>query len=358
MMSSARDMIAESVKRIFEERVDTKLQRDAEEGHWQASLWKLVEESGFTRVLTPEKLGGTGGGWTDAYPVMHAVGYWRVPLPIVETMIGNDLLARAGLDVNDGAVGLIQQDGQGSLNLALEGKQLRVSGLAKSVPWGRNAQTFVLSGQVDGRQVIARLNPGKQIAVHREGHNRAKEHRDHIRFDGCAAEEFAYADELLTEEAVKTHGALGRAIAISGAAESALAQSVRYSTERVQFGRAIARFQAIQHMLAVFACETTSAVVASEAACDSMHKKNPRNQIAVAKIKAGQAAGVGARIAHQVHGAFGMTYEHTLHFATRRMWAWRSEYGSESTWAEEIGAQAIRRGGENFWADVTARSAA
>ena len=75
MMSSARDMIAESVKRIFEERVDTKLQRDAEEGHWQASLWKLVEESGFTRVLTPEKLGGTGGGWTDAYPVMHAVGY-------------------------------------------------------------------------------------------------------------------------------------------------------------------------------------------------------------------------------------------------------------------------------------------
>ena len=47
MMSSARDMIAESVKRIFEERVDTKLQRDAEEGHWQASLWKLVEESGL-----------------------------------------------------------------------------------------------------------------------------------------------------------------------------------------------------------------------------------------------------------------------------------------------------------------------
>ena len=80
--------------------------------------------------------------------------------------------------------------------------------------------------------------------------------------------------------------------------------------------------------------------------------------MAVAKVRAGQAAGVCARNSHQVHGAFGMTYEHTLHFATKRLWAWRTEYGSETAWARELGAGVIGRGGANFWADLTARAAA
>ena len=47
----------------------------------------------------------------------------------------------------------------------------------------------------------------------------------------------------------------------------------------------------------------------------------------------GEAAGTGAAIAHQVHGAMGFTYEHSLHHATRRLWAWREEFGNEAVWA-------------------------
>ena len=63
----------------------------------------------------------------------------------------------------------------------------------------------------------------------------------------------------------------------------------------------------------------------------------------------------GAGIAHQVHGAIGFTYEHALHFVTRRLWSWRTEFGAESLWAERIGRRAASRGAAALWSDLTAR---
>jgi acyl-CoA dehydrogenase len=77
--------------------------------------------------------------------------------------------------------------------------------------------------------------------------------------------------------------------------------------------------------------------------------------VAVAKVRAGEAAGVGAGIAHQTHGAIGFTYEHSLHFATRRLWSWRAEFGSESAWARELGRAVAARGADALWSDLTAR---
>ncbi len=74
---------------------------------------------------------------------------------------------------------------------------------------------------------------------------------------------------------------------------------------------------------------------------------------AIAKIRCGEAAGISASIAHQVHGAIGITYEHSLHFATRRLWSWRAEFGSESDWARRIGDAAARDGQDEFWPALT-----
>ncbi len=60
-------------------------------------------------------------------------------------------------------------------------------------------------------------------------------------------------------------------------------------------------------------------------------------EAASAKIRVGEAAGEGAAIAHQVLGAIGFTKEHTLHRFTRRLWAWRDDFGNESQWAVKLG---------------------
>jgi acyl-CoA dehydrogenase len=68
-------------------------------------------------------------------------------------------------------------------------------------------------------------------------------------------------------------------------------------------------------------------------------------------VRAGQAAGIVAVNAHQVHGAIGFTEEHELHRYTLRLWSWRDEFGSERAWQERLGRLAID---DDPWLVVTA----
>jgi acyl-CoA dehydrogenase len=54
----------------------------------------------------------------------------------------------------------------------------------------------------------------------------------------------------------------------------------------------------------------------------------------------------------------GFTQEHPLHFASRRLWAWRDEWGAESYWQEKIGRVICVEGGEGFWPFLADRRAA
>ena len=76
-------------------------------------------------------------------------------------------------------------------------------------------------------------------------------------------------------------------------------------------------------------------------------------EVAIAKVRGGEAAGTGAAIAHQVHGAMGFTYEHSLHHATRRLWAWREEFGNEAVWAQRLGRMVARHGADQLWSFIT-----
>jgi acyl-CoA dehydrogenase len=351
-MSDIRSLISESVNKMFAEGIDAKRLEAAEEGEWPADLWTLVEESGFTRVLLPEEAGGTGGGWVDAHPVLHAAGYHRAPLPLAETVVGNWLLSQAGLPVDGGACTVLQLRTGDSLRLELDGG-LMLSGQTASVPWARMAERLVVAGSADGKPVIGLLMldaPGVRITPET---NAAREPRDRVAFDRCRCLAFTQpAAGALSDEPVLHYGALARSVAMVGALESVLAQTVQYAGERVQFGRPIGKFQAIQQSIAVMASEVTAAGTAVEAACEAANRGPARFEIAVAKIRAGTAAGVSAAIAHQVHGAIGFCYEHTLQFGTRRLWSWRAEFGNESSWAQRLGAQAIRSGGDRFWEDL------
>ena len=76
---------------------------------------------------------------------------------------------------------------------------------------------------------------------------------------------------------------------------------------------------------------------------------------AVAKVRCGEAATRGTGIAHQLHGAIGFTHEHALHFATKRLWSWREEFGSDAFWAAELGRAAIAERAAGFWPALSAK---
>lgn len=350
-MSSTSEMIAESVDRMLSERVDRQLLARAESGQWPGDLWKLIEESGFCELLSGDGDDGESP-WQNAYAVFHAIGFHRLPLPLAETVVGNALANLAGLERPEGPVAPIQQ-GSG-LDLRIEGGHLLVDGTAASVPWARAAGSILVAGIADGQPVLGLVQPTARGVGISPTDNIAAEPRDVIRFDRVRCVRHASA-ERLPEAPVTLLCALARAAQMVGAGQSVLQQSIDYANERVQFGKPIAKYQAIQQALAVLAGDVACAQTATLTACRSPGIAPGEFDVAVAKIRSGQMAGVAANIAHEVHGAFGFTHEHTLHYATRRLWCWRAEYGSESFWAGRLGRQAVARGGDAFWSALVSR---
>ncbi|MHB8669029.1 MAG: acyl-CoA dehydrogenase family protein [Acidimicrobiales bacterium] len=102
-------------------------------------------------------------------------------------------------------------------------------------------------------------------------------------------------------------------------------QTLAYAKERVQFGRPIGSFQAVQHKLAdmALARERAWAAVYYAAMCHDSMDWDRHRASHVAKIAAGSAAKRAAKDGIQIHGGIGYTWEHDLHLFLRRA------YGSE-----------------------------
>jgi acyl-CoA dehydrogenase len=349
-MSELATLLAPTVTRLFNDLVTKELIESAEEGVWPAKLWRALEEGGLTLPLVPEAGGGAGGAWEDAHVVVRAAGKHAAPVPLAETIVGGWLLAQAGLEVPLGPLTLAPVRESERLVLARAGGSWRVSGTVTGVPWGAVAGHVVVVADADGAPMVALVRQGAgRVTADR---NLARESRDTLAFDGAPVVAAAPGGSA---DAVLVHGAMIRAAQMAGALESLLEQSVRYATERKQFGRPIGNFQAVQHNLAILAGHVAAAGSAAENAFRAADRGDPAFEVAVAKVRAGEAAGVGAGIAHQAHGAIGFTYEHSLHFSTRRLWSWRAEFGSESRWAVRLGQQVAGRGAERLWSDLTAR---
>src|SRR5690606_38727066 len=104
-------------------------------------------------------------------------------------------------------------------------------------------------------------------AVRETAANLASEPRCAVALD--AARIVALAPMLDAAERVLLEGALARSVQMAGALEAAMDVALRYSGERVQFGRPIAKFQAVQHMLATMAGQVASARAAADQAVEA-----------------------------------------------------------------------------------------
>jgi acyl-CoA dehydrogenase len=146
--------------------------------------------------------------------------------------------------------------------------------------------------------------------------------------------------------------ALLRAAQSLGALEWSLARTVGHVTERRQFGREIAQFQAVQQQLAEFAGACTAAAVSVEAAVLAGAAAAHRAATAAACARLAEAVDTGVYIAHQLHGAIGFSSEYPLNHRTRRLMAWRGEFGSPEFWGTALARRALERG--PLWFSITA----
>lgn len=291
--------------------------RAIEGGGSSSTLWAEVEASGFALALVPEAAGGAGIGLSEACAMFEACGRHVLPVPLAQTAAARALLAGAGLEAPAGAIALATRTrGDAPMTvtygavadwvLLAEGSMLRLRDV-------REAERRVVAGTLDAAM--------RWCAD-----------------DRPACECPAPACGLRAVEAVLL------AVQMAGAMRRLLQMTLAYANERQQFGRAIGKFQAIQHELAVMAQHAEAARMAARMACTGTGVVPDALIAAVAKARTSEAVVPVASIAHAVHGAIGIAAEHDLQLYTRRLHAWRAAAGSESYWQVQIGRALIDSG--------------
>jgi acyl-CoA dehydrogenase len=315
---------------------------DVEPGALDATLWRTLVELGFHTLGVPEAAGGAGGTFSDAAAVVGIGAGHGAAIPLAETLLAAHLLGAAGMPASAGAatIGIAGSH----LECEADGFSVAVSGRLARVPWVRHAEQLVIvSDQAPGPLAI-----DLECCEVEPGLNLAGEPRDDVSIDVTVST--AGWVEAWTEERAQTTAAAMRVAQIAGALGAIRHLTADYVVQREQFGRAIGSFQVVQHQLAILATVTAAASLAAEYVGEA-----PHDVVAVGAAKAyvGRIAGDVARIAHELHGAIGFTEEHSLHVFTRRVWAWRDEFGSDSEWAERLGSLALASG-SGAWEMVAA----
>ena len=348
-MPTVDPLITETADRLFGELCSHEAVQAAEVNGGAPEIWAAFAETGFPWISLPEAAGGSGGTLLDALEVLRLAGYHSAPIPAAETgVLGGWLLASAGLELPEGVVTVAPGVSGDSLMIGDDG---RVSGRAAMVPWGRSADRLAVVA--DGR--VASIPAAAAAVV--EQTSLAGEPRDTLTFDGVQAE-VADAPEGVDAEALRFRGALSRVALIGGAIEKMSQLTVSYTNERVQFGRPVSRFQAVQQHLVWAAQDAALARMCAERAGAIATSGDARFEIAAAKLNANQAATRATKACHQAHGAMGMTQEYPLHHVSRRLWSWRTEYGGVREWSAWVGQRAVDAGADGLYPLIAEGSAA
>lgn len=357
-MSEMREILVDTAARLFGDLCTNERYAVAEKGEFNADAWDALADAGLTRATVSEARGGDGADVGDALALVREAGRFALPLPLAETLVAELALAAAGLPSQSGVgtVGPVVQSGAAPLQLTKTAKGWELSGTLLRIPSARHAAYLAAVAQCDGKWTTV-LVSGDDLArcISRRDINWANEPRDTLVFKRLALDAKAVGKpgKGWSAEDMRLNGAMFRVAAMSGGLSRVLNYAVQYAKERVQFGRPIGQFQAVQQQLAVLATQSAAASAATDAMIDAVTRGPAQFEIAAAKARVGEAAHIGSGIAHQVHGAMGFTHEHALHRSTRRLWAWRDEFGSEVEWAEWVGRVIAQVGGSKLWSFLT-----
>jgi acyl-CoA dehydrogenase len=289
----------------------------ADHRHDPDGLWSIVDAHGLTRAWVGEAQGGYGLTPVDGFGLIRLAGAHAAPVPVAETLMASWFLGEAGIEPPTGRMSVL------------------IRGFQRGIAFGDSAEHIVC---IAGNAIS--LRPGHVAAtLAAMGEDPLS---DASQLSGTILGEGEMGSDLGLPFA-----ALIRSAQICGALEAALTLTIQFAEQRIQFGRSLSKFQAIQHLLSEMGAETAAASAALDAAVAGVRMGTLLDvrSVAVAKFRTSLAAGIICEHAHQIHGAVGYTQEYALARLTRRLWQWRDDFGGESYWANLLGREALSGSG-------------
>ena len=294
------------------------------------ALWELLAEVGVPAILVPEEFGGAGGDELDLALVLEEIGRAALPDAILEScLLAPYLIATsASKEIRDHWLPLMAA-GSARVTVALGGTDvvpdLHVS---DGVLLSRDGDLVLLTRDDLVSEPLQSMDPSRRLfrVRPRPGAGELLAEPD---LDGAASRRLA-----------------GSAAMLNGVAGQLIALAVEYAKARTQFGRTIGSFQGIKHQLAQAASMNSLARQATNTATYRIARgtADHADAAALAHLCAVEAEAESNRVALQVHGGVGFTWEHNLQIWLKYGKTLEFAYGTRRATAELSGTAAFEPG--------------
>lgn len=330
---------------------------EADEKGYTPELWKSMTELGWLGLVVPEKYGGAEGSFLDLGMLLEEMGRSLTPGPFFSTVV---LGALTIMDAGDEATqskllpGIAsgetimtmavteESGGFGPDGIHLQAKnrdgEFVLSGRKLFVPDAHVADYAIVAARtsesLDARDGITLLltpldSDGISITPHT---TMALEKQAQIEFNEVRVPDNAVLGTVdkgwpVLERALQ-RAATAKGLEMVGGADAVLEMTLDYLKDRVQFGRPVGTFQALQHHCANMAIDVEgSRYAVYQAAYRISEGLTASREVSVAKAWVSDAYMRVCATAVQCHGAVGFTAEHNLQLFTRRARVQEQLYG-------------------------------
>ncbi|HSZ37427.1 MAG TPA: acyl-CoA dehydrogenase family protein [Acidimicrobiales bacterium] len=304
------------------------------------ALWSTLVDLGWTGLLVPAELGGTGAGLLETCVVLEQMGRLPLPGPFFSSSVAATLAARA-LGETELLTDLGAGSRRGTVALGEQGQgdplsTVRTRARRKAARWVLTGEKpFVMDAHTaDWVIVVARSEEGVRSYL-LESPTAAP---------GATVELVPSLDptrklaRLLLDETpavplgppgnqahlwqrVQDDIAIGLAAETVGAADRALGEAIAYTSERIVFDKPVATYQSIRHRLVEMFQQVEMARAGFQFAAWASDTEAPEREQAAA-MASGYAAEAGVRVTGediQMHGGVGFTWANDAHFLFKRV---------------------------------------
>jgi len=316
--------VAELASRVFERRLTTEVRKEIERSgdRFDAPLWAQLAEAGLLGVALPEDVGGAGHGLLELCSLLVAAGAAAAPVPLWAVSSAALAIDRFGTEAQRALLrGVVagdtivvpafaEPDGRDPRAPRTRAQRTshgwRLDGVKTCVPAAARAAQFVVSATTADGPALFLASPSaleRQVAT-------TGEVVGELSFDGVAAEPLgdSTAFDWLVERA-----SVGLCAMELGITEQVLRMTAQYTSQRVQFDRPVATFQAVAQRAAdAWIDVETIRLTTWEAAWRLAHDLPAAREVAIAKFFAAEAGHRVTYAAQHLHGGIGFDLDYPL----------------------------------------------
>ena len=337
-LTDKQRILGRSARQFLEAECPAAVVREAEtteQGH-VPELWGKMADLGWLGMSLPEMYGGTGGSLTDQVVLFEEIGRALVPGPLlVSSVLASQIVLNAGNDSQKESLlpgiasgGLILTLARGErLETASGETGLTLSGESAFVPHAGVANHIICAT----RPAVGAWPDTTLVVVDGEGDQVFKTPMESIaNYPQCLVE---FDDICLPSEALLgdiaegrpvLDAAVQRAIVVQcaetlGRAQKVLEMVVEYASVRVQFGRPIGTFQAVQHRCSDLKVAIDSGrMLTYQAAWRLDQGLLADDEVSMAKAQSGTLSRTATEVGHSIFAGISFTIEHDMQLYSAR----------------------------------------